>query len=133
VVPALRVEELAENHTQIGGDRALYNTFFIWGMNPDTYDSLPDDLKAVIDANSGRETSAAAGRAMDQGDDIAFEAISARGNTIVTLSDEVVAQLRVVGEDVTQRWIEEMNGLGLDGQQLVDDARMLVDQYSADM
>jgi hypothetical protein len=70
---------------------------------------------------------------MDEGDDIAFEAISARGNTIVTLSDEVVAELRSVGEDVTQRWIEEMDGLGLDGQQLVDDARMLVEQYSTDM
>jgi hypothetical protein len=29
VVPGLRVEELAEYHTQIGGDRSLYNTFFI--------------------------------------------------------------------------------------------------------
>jgi TRAP-type C4-dicarboxylate transport system substrate-binding protein len=133
VVPSLRVEELAENHTQIGGDRALYNTFFIWGMNPDTYASLPDDLKAVIDANSGVETSGLAGRAMDEGDDIAFEAIAARGNTIVTLSDDVVAELRVVGADVTQRWIAEMDGLGLDGQQLVDDARMLVEQYSTDM
>jgi TRAP-type C4-dicarboxylate transport system substrate-binding protein len=133
VVPALRVEELAENHTQIGGDRALYNTFFIWAMNPDTYNSMPEDLRAVIDANSGVEISGWAGRAMDEGDDLAFEAISARGNTIVTLSDEVVAELRSVGEDVTQRWIEEMNGLGLDGQQLVDDARMLVEQYSGDM
>jgi TRAP-type C4-dicarboxylate transport system substrate-binding protein len=130
VVPALRVEELATNHTQIGGDRALYNTYFIWAMNPATYAGLPDDLKAVIDANSGLETSAWAGRAMDEGDDIAFEAITARGNTIVTLSDEVVAELRVVGEDVTQRWIAEMDGLGLDGQALVDDARRLVAQYS---
>jgi TRAP-type C4-dicarboxylate transport system substrate-binding protein len=133
VVPALRVEELAENHTQIGGDRALYNTYFIWGMNRDTYDSLPDDLKAVIDANSGIETSAWAGRAMDEGDDLAFEAISARGNTIVTLDDDVVAELREVGDAVTQRWIEEMNGLGLDGQTLVDDAKALVAQYSDSM
>lgn len=130
VVPALRVEELAENHTQIGGDRALYNTYFIWAMNPDTYASLPDDLKAVIDANSGVETSAWAGRAMDEGDEVAETAIRERGNTIVTLDDAVVAELRAVGEEVTQRWIEEMNGLGLDGQQLVDDARALVAQYS---
>lgn len=133
VVPALRVEELAENHTQIGGDRALYNTFFIWGMNPDTYANLPDDLRAVIDANSGVETSAWAGRAMDEGDDLAFNSITERGNTIVTLSDDVVAELRTVGDEVTERWIEEMNGLGLDGQQLVDDARALVAEYSDDM
>ncbi|MCR9067345.1 MAG: TRAP transporter substrate-binding protein [Rhodobacteraceae bacterium] len=130
VVPALRVEELAGSHTQIGGDRALYNTFFIWGMNPDTYASLPDDLRAIIDANSGIEASAAAGAAMDQGDDLAFDAITARGNTIVTLDDAVVAELREVGDAVTQRWIEEMEGLGLPGAEMVETARALVDQYS---
>jgi hypothetical protein len=70
---------------------------------------------------------------MDEGDDLAFEAISARGNTIVTLDDDVVAELREVGDAVTQRWIEEMNGLGLDGQTLVDDAKALVAQYSDSM
>ena len=69
---------------------------------------------------------------MDEGDDLAETAIRERGNTIVTLDDDTVAELRVVGEDVTQRWIEEMTGLGLDGQQLVDDARALVAQYSDD-
>jgi TRAP-type C4-dicarboxylate transport system substrate-binding protein len=132
VVPALRVEELAEYHTQIGGDRALYNTYFIWAMNPDTYESLPDDLKAVIDANSGIETSAWAGRAMDEGDDLAETAIRERGNTIVTLDDDVVAQLREVGNLVTERWIEEMTALGLDGEELVEDARALVSTHSGE-
>jgi TRAP-type C4-dicarboxylate transport system substrate-binding protein len=132
VVPALRVEELAEYHTQIGGDRALYNTYFIWAMNPDTYESLPDDLKEVIDANSGIETSAWAGRAMDEGDDLAETAIRERGNTIVTLDDDVVAQLREVGNLVTERWIEEMTALGLDGEELVEDARALVSTHSGE-
>ncbi|MDG4650352.1 TRAP transporter substrate-binding protein [Roseibacterium sp. SDUM158017] len=132
VVPALRVEELAENHTQIGGDRALYNTFFIWAMNPDTYDSLPPDLQAVIDQNSGIEISAWAGRAMDEGDDMAETAIRERGNTIVTLDDDVVAQLREVGGMVTERWIDEMTALGLDGAALVEDARALVAEYSGE-
>ncbi len=131
VVPALRVEELAGSHTQIGGDRALYNTYFIWAMNPDTYASLPDDLKAVIDANSGVETSAWAGRAMDEGDDLAFDAITARGNTIVTLGDDVVSELQTVGADVTARWIAEMDGIGLPGAEMVETARGLVDQYTA--
>ncbi len=122
VVPGLRVEELAEYHTQIGGDRSLYNTFFIWGMNQAVYDGLPEDLRAVIDANSGMMASAWAGRAMDTGDDLAEESITARGNTIVTLGDDVVAELRSVGDEVIAAWIEEMNGLGLDGQQLYDDA-----------
>lgn len=133
VVPGLRVEELAEYHTQIGGDRSLYNTFFIWGMNQATYDGLPEDLRAVIDANSGLMASAWAGRAMDQGDDLAETSITERGNTIVTLDDAVVAELRAVGDEVIAAWIEEMNGLGLDGQQLFDDATAAVARHAGTM
>ena len=129
VVPPLRVHELANSHTQIGGDRALYNTYFIWAMNRDVYEGLPDDLRAVIDANSGIETSADAGRAMDIGDTAGEETTAATGNTIVTLSDDVVAEMRAIGDEVIANWIEEMNGLGLDGAQIVEDARGYIAEY----
>lgn len=128
VVPTLRVEELAEYHTQVGGERAFYNTFFLFGMNRAVYEGLPEDLRAVIDAFSGVEASAWAGRAMDQGDDIAQTAIAARGNTIVTLEGETLEAIQTVGAEVTQAWIAEMDGLGLDGAQLVEDARAAVER-----
>ena len=126
VVPSLKVEELTDSHTQIGGDRSLYNTYFIWALNKSSYEGLPDDLKAVIDANCGEEASADAGRAMDRGDDIAEEAIAARGNSIVTLPDDVVAELREIGGAQTEAWIKEATSQGLDAQAMVDDARALV-------
>jgi TRAP-type C4-dicarboxylate transport system substrate-binding protein len=130
VVPSLKVEELTGNHTQVGGDRALYNTFFIWGLNKAKVESLPEDLRAVIDANCGIEASAWAGRAMDEGDAIAEEAIAARGNAIHTLPEEAVSELRAIGEAQTQAWIEEASGKGLDGQAMVDDARALVEKHA---
>jgi ribosomal protein L18 len=68
VTGALRVPELVNNHTEFGGDFALYTTTFVLAMNKDTYDRLPDDLKKVIDDNSGIEAAAMFGRAMDDGD-----------------------------------------------------------------
>lgn len=133
VVPPLRVHELARSHTQIGGDRALYNTYFIWAMNNDVYNSLPDDLRAVIDANSGIEISADAGRAMDIGDTTGEEATAANGNTIVTLSDDVLAEMREIGDEVIADWIEEMNGLGLDGAQIVEDARGYITAHEGEL
>ena len=133
VVPGLKVHELAEAHTQISGDRALYNTFFIWGMNKAKYESLPDDLKAVIDANSGVETSGLAGAAMDKGDDIAETMITERGNQIVTLGDDIVAQLRTIGEAQTAAWIAEASAKGLDAAAMVEDARALVAKYASGM
>lgn len=130
IVPPLKVHELADSHTQVGGDRALYNTYFIWGMNKDTYAKLPDDLKAVIDANTGAETSAWAGAAMDKGDDIGEKVVMDRGNEIYTMDDAMVAELRAMGDELTNAWIAEVTAKGLDGQAMVDDARALVAKYS---
>jgi TRAP-type C4-dicarboxylate transport system substrate-binding protein len=130
IVPPLKVQELADSHTTISGDRAMYNTVFIWGMNKAKYDSLPDDLKAVIDANSGLAASGMAGKAMDDGDVTGLAAVNATDNKVHTLDDAVVAEMKALGEGLTAKWIEEATAAGLDGQTLVDDAKALVAKYA---
>lgn len=124
--PSLKLDELTDSHTDVAGDKSLYNLFFIWGMNKDVYDSLPDALKAVIDANSGLETSAWAGRAHDTGDAEGRAVMEAAGNQIATLSEEETAHIRELGDEVIDEWIADMDTKGLPGQQLVDDARAMV-------
>lgn len=126
----LKVHELADSHTEIGGDRALYNTFFIWAMNKDSYNNLPDDLKAVIDANSGIDASGWAGRAMDMGDDRSYELISGQGKDIHVMDDATVAELKAIGDAQTAAWAEDMTAKGLDGAAMVSDAQELVAKHS---
>ncbi|WP_298357504.1 TRAP transporter substrate-binding protein [uncultured Litoreibacter sp.] len=130
IVPPLKVHELADSHTQISGDRALYNTFFVWGMNKAKYDSLPDDLKAIIDNNSGLEVSGLAGAAMDKGDATGVDVVKATDNTVVTFDDASMEQLRAIGAELTNKWIDEMTAAGLDGAAMVADAQALVAKYS---
>ena len=130
VVPSLKVQELTDSHTQISGDRGLYNIFFIFGVNKDTYEGLSAQNRGVIDANCGVEASARAGAAMDLGDSVARVELNARGNAIVTLSEDVVGELRVIGDAQREAWIEEATSKGLDGQALVDDAEALVAKYA---
>src|SRR5690606_35158063 len=68
VTPSLKVSELVRNHTEFGGDHAIYTTAFVLAMNKARYESLPDDLKKVIDDNSGQEFSAFAGRTQAEWD-----------------------------------------------------------------
>jgi len=124
--PSLKLDELTDSHTDVAGDKSLYNLFFIWGMNKDVYDSLPDEVKAVIDANSGLETSAWAGRAHDTGDAEGRAVMEAAGNQIATLSEEETAHIRELGDEVIDEWIADMDAKGLPGRQLVDDARAMV-------
>ncbi|MEL6550982.1 MAG: TRAP transporter substrate-binding protein [Pseudomonadota bacterium] len=124
--PSLKLDELTDSHTDIAGDRSLYNLYFIWAMNKATYEGLPDDLKAVIDANSGLMASAWAGRAHDTGDVDGRAAMAAAGNEIAVMSEAETARIAALGEQVISDWVAEMATKGLDGQMLVEDARAAV-------
>jgi len=124
--PSLRLDELANSHTDVAGDYSLYNLYFLWAMNRSVYDGLPEDLRAVIDANSGMMASAWAGRAHDIGDAEGREAMAAAGNQIAEMSPELTAEIRALGDEVIADWIIEANGRGLDGAALVDAARAAV-------
>jgi len=130
IVPPLKIHELADSHTEIGGDNSLYNTYFIWAMNLASYDKLPDDLKKVIDDNSGVETSAWAGRAMDEGDLVGREVTAATDNKIVTLSDEERARWKKLSASLITDWASEMDAKGLPGSTMVQDARDMIAKNS---
>lgn len=126
VTPSIRLSELVENHTQFTGDESLYVATMIFAMNREVYDALPDDLKAIIDANSGLETSQWAGRVLDEGDPPGEQIAIDRGNNIITLDAAETARWKEVAQPVYDRWIEMMNGLGFDGAALVEEARALI-------
>jgi len=117
--PSLKLNELTDSHTDVAGDRALYNLYFVWAMNKDVYEGLPEDLRAVIDANSGMMASRWAGRAHDTGDIVGRDLMAADGNEIAVLSEEVTDQIKALGADVTTAWIAEMDAKGYDGAALV--------------
>ncbi len=130
VTTPLRVAELVNTHTAFSGNRSLYVTVFIYAMNKAKYDSLPPDLKKVIDDNSGPATSKWAGRVMDEGDAPGLEAAKKRGNAIVVLDAAETARWKKAAEPVYAAWIAEMKGKGIDGQALINDARALIAKYA---
>lgn len=127
----LRVAELVETHTSFSGDRGLYTSFFIFAMNKDRYESLPDDLKQVIDDNSGLMAAQWAGRAMDEGDIPAREFAEEQGNEIIILDEEETQRWKDASQSVVDDWIAEMDGQGYDGRQLYQDAKDLIDKYAS--
>ncbi len=129
VTAALKVAELVSNHTTFGDD-ALYTTSFIFAMNKDKYNSMPDDLKAVIDNNSGMEFSAFAGKTMASADEPSMKLAMDRGNNIITLTPEQVAEWKAAAAGVEASWIEDLNKTGLDGQAVVDQARALIAKHT---
>lgn len=129
VTGALKVNELVSNHTTFGDD-ALYTTTFIFAMNQQRWDALPEDLKAVIDANSGAEFSAFAGRQMQADDAPSHKQAMERGNNIITLSPEQVAEWKAAAQPTSENWVAEMDDKGMDGTGLRARALELIAKYS---
>ncbi|MEZ5809080.1 MAG: TRAP transporter substrate-binding protein [Zhengella sp.] len=132
VTAALKVPELVKNHTEFTG-RALYTVTFVLAMNKAKYESLPDDLKKVIDDNSGMEFSAFAGKTQEYYDGPARELAVKANNNIVTLNEEETAAWREAAQPVYDKWIADMNAKGYDGQALVNEAEALIKKYSGQM
>lgn len=130
VVPALKVHELVDNHTEFGGAH-LYTTAFIFAMNNDVYDGLPDDLKAVIDANSGIEFSAFAGRTMEEYDAPGRALAEEAGNNIIALTPEQVDAWRAASQPTIDNWIAEADAAGIDGTALYEEATALIAKHNA--
>ncbi|RIK84300.1 MAG: C4-dicarboxylate ABC transporter [Hyphomicrobiales bacterium] len=131
VAPSVKVEELVSHHTEFAGGEALYTATFVLAMNKARYESLPEELRKIIDDNSGREVSGLFGRTQEHYDGPARQLAVDRGNTIVELDADEVAAWKAASRPVIDGWIAEMNGRGLDGQALVDEARELIAKYTA--
>ena len=130
VTPSLKVTELVKNHTTFAGKEGLYTQTFAFSMNKASYDKLPPDLKAVIDKNSGIETAAMFGRAMDEGDKVGREIAEKAKNNIVALDMAETQRWRRTAASVETDWINEVKGKGIDGAKLAAEARALIAKYS---
>jgi TRAP-type transport system periplasmic protein len=131
VVPSVKVHELTKFHAEFnpaGG--SLYTTTFVMAMNKAKYNSLPADLKKVIDDNSGMATSAWLGKTQQAGDAAGRKSAADRNNTIFTMSAEEAQQFRRASRLVEVEWVEDMKKRGFDGQKLLDTARSLIEKHT---
>jgi TRAP-type C4-dicarboxylate transport system substrate-binding protein len=128
VTTALKVPELVTNHTEFEG-AALYTLPFVLAMNKARYDSLPDDLKAVIDANSGLELSVFAGGTQSDADIPARQIAEDLGNNLIVIDRAGTEEWRALSQPIYDEWVADMATRGIDGQALIDEARMLMEKY----
>jgi TRAP-type C4-dicarboxylate transport system substrate-binding protein len=130
VIPSLKLQEMVKYHTETPDSRpALYTAAFVLAMNQAKYDSLPADLKAIIDKHSGAALSAMAGATWDESKIAGRKPAVDRGNVFYTLTDAETDKFIKASAPLYDQWVEDMNKRGLPGKQMLDDARALLDKY----
>ncbi len=131
VIPSVRVPELVKHHSEFGPRvQGLYTNTFVMAMNKPRYESLPADLKRVIDANSGMEVSAWMGKVQDDLDPVVRQSVRDRGNTVHVFGDAETAEFKRLTDRVDNEWVDEVTKRGYDGKKLLDTARALIAKHS---
>jgi TRAP-type C4-dicarboxylate transport system substrate-binding protein len=126
----LKVHELTKFHTVGPDDERFGTSVFLFAMNKGRYEGLPEDLRAVLDANSGANIAAEVGTVWSKVEEPGREAAMARGNEIIELSEDEMARFRKASEPVADRWVKEVSSLGIDGAALLEAARAAVAKNS---
>ncbi|MBW6418326.1 TRAP transporter substrate-binding protein [Celeribacter sp. PS-C1] len=126
IVPALKLQELDKYTAELPNGDRFGTAVFMVAMNKDVYEDLPDDLKAVIDANSRANVAAEIGAMWEGFEEAGIGALDGAGVTRHTFSDEEAAKFHAVSEEVVARWVVEVTEKGIDGAALVEQARAAV-------
>jgi len=130
VVPGLKAQEVTKFHTETGPGRAkMSNSIFVVAMNEAKYNSLPPDLKKVIDANSGVDASVWAGEVWDGTIAPGRKTATDRGNTITVLSEAEYQRWEKATGSVDEDWVKDVSAKGADGKKLLEAAKALLNQY----
>ena len=130
VVPILKIQQYAPFYTGFSGARGIYTGTFVFAMNEQRYQSLPPELKKVIDHNSGIDLARQFGAVMDDGDlkgrDIAVKA----GNSLFVLDEEQTKIAHEVSDQVIEEWLMDMDARGFNGRKLYQAAQQLIKKYT---
>ncbi|MFC3529402.1 TRAP transporter substrate-binding protein [Paracoccus mangrovi] len=127
VFGSLRIESVTRDHTEFGMENGgLSTSVMALVMNRAKYDALPDDLKKIIDDNSGAALAALAGAAFDAAEDAERQKAVDAGHTITVIPEDGLAEWKDASQPVIDAWIKATTDAGHDGQAIVEDARAML-------
>ncbi len=133
IIPPLKLHELSKYSVE-GAEGGRFGTsVFMLLMNKERYDSLSDDLKAVIDANSGMALAKALGSTWDEVEQPGRDLQIKSGGEVIGLDADAMAEFDARGDTVTLRWIQEATDNGLSGNELVAAAQAAVAKAAAEL
>jgi len=124
-ISSFKIAEVLKYHVASG----LYVAPLFTFMNLKKYESLPPDLRKVIDELSGSWGAEFNGKVWDANELVGIEAIKKAGGTIYTLPTEERQRWANKLKPVEEEWLKSMEAKNLPGRQLLNDLREAIKKY----
>jgi TRAP-type C4-dicarboxylate transport system substrate-binding protein len=130
VAVPLRIADLANVSIELENGRRFGTSTFLFAMNKARYDALPDDLKAIIDANSGAAIAGPISDAWDAAEPVGKDVARKKGRTVKTLSADQSKTFDALSGQVAERWVKDVSAKGIDGAGLLAAARAAIAKHT---
>ena len=115
-----KLDELTKYHTNM----PFYSSALMVTMNKDKYEGLPEDLKQVIDDNSGMALSKKVGAMWDKTYSVQLQAARDKGDEVIDILDPLNdPDWKGPLEKGTQKYLDDVNALGLDADGVYEKAK----------
>ncbi len=126
IFPPLKLAELTATSVEGRHKERFGTSVFLFAMNKDRFEALPEDLQKIIDDHSGRDFAREIGEVWEQEETTGKRQQFDSGGTILRLNDDVTADIAKRGQTIVDRWIKEVSDKEIDGQAIIDAARKAV-------
>jgi TRAP-type C4-dicarboxylate transport system substrate-binding protein len=128
ITQPFRLYEVAKFHSEPPGV-GLFQGMILTLMNGRSYNRLPPDLKAVIDANSGPALAVNRGAIWDSQTAAAVDAARGAGNEIIGIGPEEMARWRTAVAPAYEAWVTEMTRRGRNGRAMFEDLQAITARH----
>jgi len=116
---SFKLSEVMNHHLDMGG---IYTVSFWFAMNEKKYNSLPADVRQVIDDMSGDNLVGKFGPWWDKWDSWGIEKVKAKGSTITKLGPEEAARWKQATTPIVEEWLANMEANGISNAREIYDA-----------
>jgi TRAP-type C4-dicarboxylate transport system substrate-binding protein len=126
-LPSFKLHEVAKYTTEVG----MYTTVFMTIVNKKKWDSLPADVKRVLEETTSPRSGQwkRVGESWDKAEVVGRKAVVDRRNEILVLPREERRRWRDAVKGVDEKWAADLEKRGLPGRALLKDARALAVKY----
>ena len=105
-----------------GTETDFYTMTMLVVMNKRKWDSLPEDIKKIIDETTGMAMSAEAGKVYDETNDPMRQLCTKKGMQSLQLPMEEKKKLEKLTMPLRDKWVKDMEAKGLPGKAVLDAA-----------
>lgn len=123
---ALKQHEVIDSYTLLDwGQTGALGVF----MNKEAFDRLDEDKQQIL-LDAGASMSDELGRLITADNEAAIETMREAGVEIIELPDEERAKLIEAGQKYIDEWVEQVSGMGLDGEAILEEYKALLAKYT---